>query len=105
MPMEFLDRLPVPNLRVYTTLSFAVLSCSVYYAAQIVKDPAWRANHTSIIEGIDDIMENGTMTYPKSFGMHFKELLSFMAQDPACIWEVDEEEEEEEEQEEEEEEG
>nr|XP_050862799.1 E3 ubiquitin-protein ligase AMFR-like isoform X1 [Vespula vulgaris]XP_050862800.1 E3 ubiquitin-protein ligase AMFR-like isoform X1 [Vespula vulgaris]XP_050862802.1 E3 ubiquitin-protein ligase AMFR-like isoform X1 [Vespula vulgaris] len=86
MPMEFLDRLPVPNLRVYTTLSFAVLSCSVYYAAQIVKDPAWRANHTSIIEGIDDVMENGTMTYPKSFGMHFKELLSFMAQDPACIW-------------------
>ncbi|KAL2719363.1 E3 ubiquitin-protein ligase AMFR-like isoform X1 [Vespula squamosa] len=85
MPMEFLDRLPVPNLRVYTTLSFAILSCSVYYAVQVVKDPAWRTNHTSVVEGINDVIENGT-TYPRSFGMHFKELLAFMAQDPACIW-------------------
>lgn len=86
MPMEFLDRVPVPNLRVYTTISFAVLSCSVYYAAQVVKDPAWRTNHTSIVEGINDVSENGTTTYPRSFGTHFKELLAFMVQDPGCIW-------------------
>ncbi|KAG7202775.1 hypothetical protein KM043_009943 [Ampulex compressa] len=83
--MEFLDRLPVPNLRVYTTISFAILSCSVYYAAQIIKDPAWRTNHTFVDEGTDTVVVDGTGD-PRSLGMHLKELLECMVDEPICIW-------------------
>ncbi|XP_012272037.1 E3 ubiquitin-protein ligase AMFR [Orussus abietinus] len=86
MPMVFLDRLPVPSLRVYTTISVAILSCSVYYAAQIVKDPAWRTNHTSIAVPGDNVTGNGTATDPRTFAVHLKELLACMVQEPGCIW-------------------
>lgn len=86
MPIVFLDRLPVPSLRVYTTISVAILSCSVYYAAQIVKDPSWRTNHTSIVVGEENVTGNGTATDPRTFGVHLKELLACMIQEPGCIW-------------------
>lgn len=85
MPMELLDRLPVPNLRVYTTISFAILSCSIYYAAQIIKDPAWRTNHTYIDVDAQTIIRDD-MTEARSFGTHLKELLECMADEPVCIW-------------------
>ncbi|CAD1473324.1 unnamed protein product, partial [Heterotrigona itama] len=84
MPMEFLERLPIPNLRVYMALSFAVLSCSVYYAVQIIKDPAWKSNHTYVEtknESTSDIESD-----PRNFAMHMKELLECMVDEPACIW-------------------
>lgn len=83
MPMEFLDRLPVPNLRLYTTISFAILSCSIYYATQIIKDPAWRTNHTHIDAITRDEINP---TDPRSLGMHFRELLECMVDEPVCIW-------------------
>jgi len=85
MPMEFLERLPVPNLRVYTAISSTILSCSIYYATQIIKDPAWRTNHTHIDVGghpggdIDP-------TDPRSLGTHLKELLECMVVEPVCVW-------------------
>lgn len=85
MPMEFLDRLPIPNLRVYTAISFAVLSCSVYYAAEIIKDPAWKSNHTYV----DTETESPTgdvESDPRNFAIHFKELLECMLDEPICIW-------------------
>jgi len=87
MPMEFLDRLPVPNLRVYTSISFAILSCSIYYATQIIKDPAWRTNHTHIDIGANAVTEdNADPTDPRSLGTHLKEMLECMVDEPVCIW-------------------
>lgn len=85
MPMEFLDRLPVPNLRVYTTISFAILSCSIYYAAQIIKDPAWRTNHT-YVDASAYTITGDDMADPRSLGTHLKELLECMVDEPVCIW-------------------
>ncbi|XP_043463137.1 E3 ubiquitin-protein ligase AMFR-like isoform X1 [Leptopilina heterotoma] len=85
MPMVFLDRLPVPSLRVYTAISIGILSCSVYYAAQIVKDPAWRTNHTNIIDH-ENVTTNVTEADSRSFGVHLKEILACMVQEPGCIW-------------------
>lgn len=84
MPMVILDRLPVPSLRVYTAISIGILSCSVYYAAQIVKDPSWRTNHTNIID--HDNATNVTQIDPRSFGVHLKEIFACMIQEPGCIW-------------------
>ena len=82
--MEFLERLPIPNLRVYTAISFAVLSCSVYYAAQIIKDPAWKSNHTYIETKNDSTSD--IESDPRNFAMHLKELLECMLDEPVCIW-------------------
>ncbi|XP_032664373.1 E3 ubiquitin-protein ligase AMFR-like [Odontomachus brunneus] len=85
MPMEFLERFPLPSLRVYTTISCAVLSCSIYYAAQIIKDPAWRTNHTYVDVSVNtDIRDDATD--PRSFGKHLKELLECMMDEPVCAW-------------------
>ena len=84
MPLLFVDRLPVPSLRVYTAISIGILSCSVYYAAQIVKDPSWQTNHTNILD--DNVTGNVTQTDSRSFGVHIKELLACMVQEPGCIW-------------------
>lgn len=86
MPALFLTRLPVPNFRIYTTLSIAILSCSVYYAAQIVKDPAWRTNHTSIVVRDENSTDSTSPTESTSSGIHLKELLACMIQEPICFW-------------------
>jgi len=86
MPMEFLERLPFPNLRVYAAISVTILSFSIYYATQIIKDPAWKTNHTHVDVGIhsgDDILDP---TDPRSLGTHFKELLECMVMEPVCVW-------------------
>lgn len=83
--MEFLDRLPIPNLKVYTAISFSVLSCSVYYAAQIIKDPAWKSNHTYVdVERVTS--SEGIDVDPRNLAMHLKELLECMLDEPICIW-------------------
>ncbi|KZC04470.1 PREDICTED: E3 ubiquitin-protein ligase AMFR-like [Dufourea novaeangliae] len=83
--MEYLDRLPIPNLRVYTGMSFAVLSCSVYYAAHIIKDPTWKSNNTYVeMENID--FTSDVESYPRNIVMHLKELIECMLDEPICIW-------------------
>ncbi|KAH0539644.1 E3 ubiquitin-protein ligase AMFR-like isoform X1 [Cotesia glomerata] len=89
MPTVFLARLPVPSFRVYTVISVAIWSCSVYYAAQIVKDPGWHSNNTPIT--LSDQNNNGTESGngsndSRTPGMHLKELLACMIQEPVCFW-------------------
>lgn len=86
MPIVFLDRLPVPSFRAYTTISVAILSCSVYYAAQIVKDPSWRSNATNIVIDDGNVTGNDSTTDTRTPGIHFKELLACMIQEPICLW-------------------
>lgn len=86
MPTVFLDRLPVPSFRVYTTVSVAILSCSVYYAAQIVKDPGWRTNQTSVTVDDDVGSANDSIVDRRTPGVHLKELLACMIQEPVCFW-------------------
>ncbi|XP_034944074.1 E3 ubiquitin-protein ligase AMFR-like [Chelonus insularis] len=86
MPTVLLARLPVPSFRVYTAISIAILSCSVYYAAQIVKDPSWRTNHTASVIGDKNTTENGHGNDPRTTGMHLKELLACIIQEPVCFW-------------------
>lgn len=43
MPTVILDRIPLPNLKLYSTISVALLSCCLYYAIVTTSDPDWRA--------------------------------------------------------------
>lgn len=86
MPTVFLARVPVPSFRVYTAISIAILSCSVYYAAQIVKDPSWRTNHTNTIVKEENSTDDSGPIDSRTSGMHLKELLACMIQEPICFW-------------------
>ncbi|KAK0177550.1 hypothetical protein PV328_001591 [Microctonus aethiopoides] len=86
MPTVFLNRVPLPSFRVYTAISIGILSCSLYYAAQIVKDPEWRTNHTTIIDKNENSTDSTNSNDPRTAGMHFKELIACMIQEPVCFW-------------------
>lgn len=55
MPTIILDRIPLPNLKIYTSVSVLLVSFCVYYAANSTKDPDWRLllNATSVDSFVD----------------------------------------------------
>lgn len=47
MPNVILDRIPLPNLRLYTSVSVLLVSCCIYYAISSTSDPFWRFDNNS----------------------------------------------------------
>lgn len=47
MPNVILDRIPLPNLRLYTSVSVLLVSCCVYYAISSTSDPFWRFDNNT----------------------------------------------------------
>lgn len=143
MPNVILDRIPLPNLRLYTSVSVLLVSCCVYYAISSTSDPFWRFDNNTtasdsffslspdaIIAGLDstgiDIekildvnhatpadsggvakdaidetqqqeMANTVLQYispdqrklfndTRTIGSKVKDVVSFMVQEPICIW-------------------
>lgn len=94
MPVILLDRLPLPSLRAYTVISVVLLSCSVYYAVQITSDPNWKVNSTASGPNLntnenksdESVSSTGANFQHKSLGHHFSQLVTFVIQEPLCIW-------------------
>ncbi|XP_045777777.1 E3 ubiquitin-protein ligase AMFR-like [Maniola jurtina] len=93
MPVTLVDRLPLPNLKVYSAGSVLLLSVAVYYAVNVTSDPSWKANATlqrqdgareaeavKMVPAIDS--SNGT----RNLTDHFAEVVTFMMQEPLCMW-------------------
>lgn len=47
MPNVLLDRISLPNLRLYTSVSVALVSCCLYYAITSTSDPFWRLDNNT----------------------------------------------------------
>ncbi|XP_031618172.1 E3 ubiquitin-protein ligase AMFR-like [Contarinia nasturtii] len=152
MPIVLLDRLRLPNLRLYTSISVVVVSCSLYYAISSTSDPFWRLDNNttasdsffslntesnqvvdhvvngldlgsvlsdkkeadgSILTGWNGNVEHHTQQQPhqqqhvvnqifsqftadqrklfndtRTIGNKFKDVVSFMVQEPICVWTV-----------------
>lgn len=104
MPVILLDRLPLPSLKVYTTVSVLLLSASVYYAIQVTSDQNWKINFSnsqsqsenSVFKIIWGGSQQTNVEPPKlnitakndtrSIKNHFAEVVTFMIQEPHCIW-------------------
>lgn len=125
MPNVLLDRISLPNLRLYTSISVLLVSSCLYYAISSTSDPFWRLDNnvtasdsffsltttdpTTISNaGIDDLLKetdttatvngiNQIFTYitpdqrklfndTRTIGTKFKDVVSFMVQEPVCIW-------------------
>ncbi|KAF9422395.1 hypothetical protein HW555_001985 [Spodoptera exigua] len=94
MPVTLIDRLPLPNLKVYTAGSVSLLSIAVYYALSVTSDPNWRANSTigrqdSSESGQGEqrpipaqLLTNGT----RNVSEQFVDVITFMMQEPLCMW-------------------
>lgn len=94
MPVNLIERLPLPSLRVYTAISVALLSCSVYYAVHVTRDPNWKSNSTSRvnIDGTLEAIQNDSnffiddLRHKSSVFAYLSDLVTFMSQEPFCIW-------------------
>lgn len=38
MPVVLLERLPLPSLKTYTTISVGLLACAIYFANEVVRE-------------------------------------------------------------------
>lgn len=47
MSTVLLDRIPLPNFKIYTTISVLFVSACVYYAIGVTSDPYWRLQNNS----------------------------------------------------------
>ncbi|KAL0820037.1 hypothetical protein ABMA28_005996, partial [Loxostege sticticalis] len=103
MPVTLVDRLPLPNLKVYTAGSVLLLSVAVYYALSVTSDPNWRANATLQRQGAMGAEGEGEvlgMVQPlaeptlaaanatRNISDQFVEVMTFMMQEPLCMWTV-----------------
>lgn len=98
MPVTLVDRLPLPNLKVYTAGSVSLLSIAVYYALSVTSDPNWRTNATlgrldameageaeqraGPAPGLAPVAANGT----RNLTEQFVDVMTFMMQEPLCMW-------------------
>lgn len=99
MPGTLVDRLPLPNLKIYTTGSVVVLSIAVYYALNVTSDPNWRLNSTAQRQEAMAEVESDVKTLPpvvashvlesngtRNFTEQFVDVVTFMMQEPLCMW-------------------
>lgn len=102
MPVTLVDRLPLPNLKVYSAGSVLLLSIAVYFAVNVTSDPNWKLNATLqkqelISESVEG--EAAKMVQPlvsattelsnnvtKNVTDQFVEVMTFMMQEPLCMW-------------------
>lgn len=59
MPSTLLDRIPLPNLKLYTTVSLLLVSGCIYYAINATSDPQWRihTNSTILPKNLDELSD------------------------------------------------
>lgn len=135
MPNVILDRIPLPNLRLYTSVSVMLVSCCIYYAITATSDPFWRLdNNTTVADSLFSLSADTTVgdnadnllvntngakesvesrldpsangqqqvastvfqyispdqrklfNDTRTIGNKFKDVVSFMVQEPICIW-------------------
>ncbi|XP_050352287.1 E3 ubiquitin-protein ligase AMFR-like isoform X4 [Nymphalis io] len=102
MPVTIVNRMPLPNLKVYSAGSVLLLSVAMYYAVHVTSDPNWKANTTlqkqeaasGSVEGEAAKMVQPAVTATvelpmnetKNFSDQFLEVMTFMMQEPLCMW-------------------
>ncbi|CAG9563693.1 unnamed protein product [Danaus chrysippus] len=98
MPVTLVDRLPLPNLKVYSAGSVLLLSVAVYYAISVTSDPSWKVNATLQREQSAVSQDEAKMVQPpsltpneltagsKNVSDQFMEVMTFMMQEPLCMW-------------------
>ncbi|XP_068620240.1 E3 ubiquitin-protein ligase AMFR-like [Battus philenor] len=102
MPVTLVDRLPLPNLKVYSAGSVLLLSVAMYYAVSVTNDPNWRTNATmqrqeAVAAGADGAASQpvpaaraplDNLNDTRNMTEQIVEVMTFMMQEPLCMWTV-----------------
>ena len=56
MPIVLNGSLPLPNIKVYTTISILLVSCSVYFAINVTSDPLWRQHNNITTNNVNPML-------------------------------------------------
>lgn len=83
MPVVPLDRIPVPNLKIYSFVSVAALSTCVYFAAQVIKNPNWNNVPSEMdSKGTDNttVLDNRTLAH------YVSDIFTVMMKEPIRVW-------------------
>lgn len=115
MPSEILSRIPLPSLRVYTSVSVALVAVCLYYSFNVTSDPSWKQNvnltlhypPVSLTENVPVLVppteaglagagkdavlgEQQDLIRPMGLSRtvmdQFRDMMSFMGQEAICIW-------------------
>lgn len=91
MPVILLDRLELPNMRMYTLGSVIFVSACIYISTQVVRDPNWNANKSdsltnSLQKEVDLNMTNGTVIDARTMGQYLSDVFIVMIREPICVW-------------------
>lgn len=62
MPSEILSRIPLPSLRVYTSISLLLVAGCVYYSFNVTSDPSWKQNVNITLHYPPVSLDNGPTT-------------------------------------------
>lgn len=97
MPPVFLDRLPLPTLQAYTTVSVLLFSSAIYYAIQVTSDPEWNIdlqenktvsdgleNETESLESIKVMLQN--LAINNAITKKLYEMCIIFVEDSLCTW-------------------
>lgn len=94
MPVVLLERLPLPSLRTYTSISIALLGCAVYYAVQIVHErhadlEEARKNASGTAEEVEVKIKNGTnysVSALNSGQSYLDQTVDVLFEETWCVW-------------------
>ncbi|XP_042899201.1 E3 ubiquitin-protein ligase AMFR [Parasteatoda tepidariorum] len=98
MPSVLLDRLPLPSLQTYTTISILCFSCSIYYALKVTSDPGWTLNVTDAsaipfeseqdgeIEPLDSIRVLLHNLLINNLTKRLYDVVLVLIEEPLCVW-------------------
>lgn len=76
MPNVILDRIPLPNLRLYTSVSVLLVSCCIYYAISSTSDPFWRFdNNTTASDSFFSLSPDAIIAGLDSTGIDLEKIL------------------------------
>lgn len=66
MPAEILSRIPLPSLRVYTSISLLLVAGCVYYSFNVTSDPSWKQNVNITLHYPPVSLDNGLPPPPST---------------------------------------
>lgn len=109
MPSEILSRIPLPSLRIYTSVTVLLMAGCLYYSFNVTSNPGWKQNvnitsldlpateaevnaaenSASIGPFGEEQRKQGTedsANLPRTVTDQLQDIISFMEQDAICIW-------------------
>ena len=86
MPVVLLERLPLPSLRTYVTVSVLLTSCAIYYAHLAQNVALGRILDPSSTQPQTDGAQKPPPMWPKTSEGYFYDKIALLIGEGWCVW-------------------